>query len=223
MPVITIRGKMGSGAPEIGKLISNKLHIDYVDQQIIAEVAARLHLEECDVLAKELPPASLRGRIAEAFARGYPAGVGFEGAALPVWQIPLDDDRYLEALKSLITELAKSNSVVIHGRGSQFTLKDYPQALHVSIIAPLKVRIKRVMENMGLDEAGAKQETSHFDNSIREFTRRFFNAEMEESCHYDVVINTENLSYEAAASIILEALRAKLELAVLPLTNLSLH
>ena len=36
MPVITIRGKLGSGAPEIGKLVAESLHIDYIDREIIA-------------------------------------------------------------------------------------------------------------------------------------------------------------------------------------------
>lgn len=207
MPVVTIRGRLGSWAPEIGRLISQKLSIDYIDREIIAEVANRLHLQERDVIAKEMPPATLRGRIAEAFARGYPAGVGFEGASLPFWQIPLDDNRYLDSLKSLISELAKSNHILVYGRGSQFILKDFPHSLHISTVAPLAVRVKRVMEALKLDESAARHEISRFDNSAREFIKRFFNAEMEDSTHYDLVINTENLSQEAAANIAIEALK----------------
>jgi hypothetical protein len=209
MPVVTIRGKLGSWAPEIGKLISQKLQIDYIDREIIAEVSNRLHLHERDVIAKEMPPATLRGRIAEAFARGYPAGVGFEGASLPFWQIPLDDNRYLDALKSLIGELAKNKHILIYGRGSQFILRDFPHALHLSMVAPLPVRVKRIMESLKLDEAAARHEISQFDNSAREFIKRFFNAEMEDSTHYDLVINTANLSQEAAADVAIEALKHK--------------
>lgn len=156
-----------------------------------------------------MPPATLRGRIAEAFARGYPAGVGFEGASLPFWQIPLDDNRYLDALKTLIGELAKDKHILIYGRGSQFILKDFPQALHLSMVAPLPIRIKRVMQSLKLDESAAKREISQFDSSAREFIKRFFNAEMEDSIHYDLVLNTGNLSQEAAASISIEALKHK--------------
>ena len=35
MSVVTIRGRLGSGAPEIGKLVADKLHADYVDREII--------------------------------------------------------------------------------------------------------------------------------------------------------------------------------------------
>lgn len=209
MPVVTIRGKMGSGAPEIGRQVAEMLHIDYIDREIIAEVAARLHLEEQEVLAKEMPPTSLQDRIAEALAHGYTIGNSIQGVYLPIWQIPLDNNRYIEALTNFITELARGHAAVIYGRGSQFILKDHPQALHVSIVAPLKVRLKRVMEERKMTEDAAKQEISRFDSSAREFMKRFFGAEMEDPTCYDLVINTEQYSYQAATSIIIDALRIK--------------
>ena len=40
MSVVTIRGRLGSGAPEVGKQVAEKLQADYVDREIIARVAA---------------------------------------------------------------------------------------------------------------------------------------------------------------------------------------
>ena len=207
MSVVTIRGQLGTGAPEVGKQIADRLHSDYVDREIIAEVAARLHRQEQDVIAKEMPPSSFLGRIVEALGRG--GGMGFEGAYLPLWQIPLDDMRYLEALKSVIKELARSQPLVIRGRGSQFILKDYPGSLHILLVAPLEVRVKRVMQNLKLDEEAAKQEIGSHDNSRQEFIKRYFQAELEDPENYDLVINTERLSFDAAASIIVDALSFK--------------
>ena len=130
MPVITIRGKLGSGAPEIGKKVASLLKIDYIDRQIIAKVAERLNTHEQEILAKEMPPCTLRERIEEALQRGYATGIGIQGAYLPITQIPLDDSRYLEALTTLIKELAERPSV-IHGRGSQFILRNHPHVLNV--------------------------------------------------------------------------------------------
>jgi cytidylate kinase len=209
MPVITIRGKLGSGAPEIGRKVAEKLHFDYIDRELIAEVACRLNLEEQDIIAKEMPPCTLRERIEEALQRGYATGVGVQGAYLPISQIPLDDNRYLEALSSLIKELAQGHSAVIYGRGSQFILRDHPHTINISIVAPFKVRLKRVMEAMKISEDRAKHEINRFDNSAREFIKRLFGAEMEDPVHYDLVINTERFSFETAASLILEALRLK--------------
>lgn len=209
MPIVTIRGRLGSGAPEIGRLIASQLNIDYIDREIINEVAARLNLEEQEIIRKEMPPAKLQERIAEALARGYSIGDGIQGAYLPFSQIPLDDSSYLEALTSFIRELAQDHSAVIYGRGSQFILRDHPQAIHASIVAPNKVRLKRVMESHGLPEDRAKQEMTRFDSSAREFMKRFFSAEMEDPIQYDMVINTESFSFETAANMIIQALAVK--------------
>jgi cytidylate kinase len=203
MSLVTIRGQLGSGAPEIGRQIADKLHADYVDREIIAEVAQRLQRQEEEVIEKEMPPSSFLGRIAEALGHG---GVGFEGAYLPLWQMPLDDIGYLETLESVVKKLAQNQPLVIQGRGSQFILKNYPGALHVLVVAPIEVRTKRVMESLKLDEEAARREITRFDNSRREFIRRYFHVEREEPEYYDLVVNTEHLAFEAAASIVVGAL-----------------
>ena len=211
MPVITIRGKMGSGSPEIGKKVAELLHIDCIDRQIVAAVAERLKLQEREIIAKETPPCTLRERIEEALQRGYATGVGFQGAYLPISQIPLDDNSYFDALSAFIQDLAEGHSGVIIGRGSQFILKDHPKAMHVSIVAPFKLRVKRFMESMHTTEERARQEIEHSDNSARIFHKRFFGAEMEDPTCYDLVISTEHLGFDAAAAIIVEALRIRKE------------
>jgi hypothetical protein len=200
---------LGSGAPEIGKLVADKLHTDYVDREIIAQVAERLHWPKQDIAKKEMPPGSSLRRIAEALGRGYALGTGFEGAYLPTWAIPLDDTRYIIGLESVIKELAGSGSIVIRGRGSQFILRDFPGAFHVLVIAPLELRMKRVMKGLKLDEKAAKQEIERFDSSRREFTKRYFQAELEDPAYYDIVISTEHLSFEGSASIIVHAVPFK--------------
>ncbi len=209
MPLITIRGPLGSGSPEIGKLIAERLHIDYVDREIIAEVAARLDRQEQDVTEKELPPSGLFGRIARALERGYSSEIGFEGAYMHVWQIPLDDSRYLKTLQSVIKELARSQALVIQGRGSQFILRDQSRALHVLVTAPFEIRLKRIMESLKIDPEAAKKEIMRFDSGGREFIKRYFKAEVWDPVNYDLVVNTEHLSLQAAASIIVEALSFK--------------
>jgi cytidylate kinase len=209
MSVITVRGQLGSGAPEIGREVADRLQAGYIDREIIAEVAARLHRQEEDVIAKEMPPSSLLSRIAEALEHSFVFGDGFAGAYLPLGQIPLNDARYLQALESVIRELARSQSVVIRGRGSEFILKDYPGSLHVMVVAPLELRVKRLMESLNLDQETARQEAERFDSSLREFIKRYFKAELEDPLNYDLVINTGRFSLQAAASMIVDALSSK--------------
>jgi len=211
MPVITIRGKMGSGAPEIGKMLAEKLKYDYIDREIIAAVATRLNLQENEVIAKEMPPVTLRERIEEALQKGYAAGIGVQGAYLPISQIPLDDTRYINALTSLIKDLAKDHSLVIYGRGSQFILRDDPDTLNVSMVASFKFRLASTMEALKMTEERAKSEMNRLDNSAHQFHKRYFGAEMEDPTCYDIVINSERISYPIAIELVINALTAKLE------------
>ena len=213
MPVVTIRGQLGSGAPEIGKLIAEKLQCDYVDREIIARVAELLNRKEKDVMEKEMPPGSLMGRIVLALEHSppipSPTGMHATEPYLPALEIPLDDTGYLAGLKSVIRELAASESLVIRGRGSQFILKHWPGALHVLFVSPLKLRVMRVMKDMKTDEEIAKKEIASFDSSRHQFIKKYFNAALEDAVHYDLVINTEHLSFEAAALIVINALQFK--------------
>jgi cytidylate kinase len=209
MAIVTIRGTLGSGAPEIGNQIAERLHFDYVDREIIADVAKRIKWSEESTAAKEMPPGTLGGRIAEALGHTYPIGDGFGGAYLPTWEIPLDNTLYLVGLESVIKELAQKQTIVIRGRGSQFILKDYHGVLHVLVVAPLLLRIKRIMESSKVEEAEARKMIQRFDSSRRVFTKKYFHAGLEDPINYDLVINTEHLSFENATTLITSALPFK--------------
>ena len=209
MSIVTIRGQLGSGAPEIGRKIAGRLHTDYVDREIIADVAARLQRNEQDVIEKEMPPGTLVGRIVEALTKSPMMEPYGGGAYLPADLIPLGDTRYLEVLESVVRELAKSPSLVIRGRGSQFILKNHPWSLHVLVVAPLDIRVKRVMQNLKIEEEAARKEIRRFDTSRQQFARRYFHADLEDPVHYDLVINTGGLSFVAATSLTISAFRAK--------------
>jgi len=214
MPIITTRGQSGSGAPEIGKLVAVHFNIDYVDREIIAEVAANLHYPEQKIEKQEMPPTGLVKRVLDAIEHSYPPvpdTAAFHPAFmyLPPSEMPLADSGYLSGLESVIKGLAAGNSIVIRGRGSQFILKDYPGAFHVLTVAPLETRIKRVMNIMNLDEKSARQKINSFDNSRREFIKRYFKADLEDPVHYDLVINTEHLNYDAAAALVIKAISLK--------------
>jgi len=68
MSIVTIRGQLGSGAEEIGEKVADRLHVDYVDREIIAKVAARIQWTKEGVADKEMPAGTIMGRIAEALA-----------------------------------------------------------------------------------------------------------------------------------------------------------
>jgi len=161
------------------------------------------------VTEKEMPPGSILGRMAKALGDSLAYGAGAKGAFLPSWQIPLNDTRDLPVLESVIKELARIPTMVIRGRGSQFILRDHPVAFHLPVVAPLEGRGRRVIKNRRLDQESAKQEIARFDRSRRESIRRYFQAELEDPVFYDLTLNTENLDFASAASLITQILSVK--------------
>jgi cytidylate kinase len=184
-------------------MVAEKLYIEYLDREIGAEVAARLHLDDQEVENKENPSGNFFGRMIGAMEHTY--GFEVEGVCRYDREIAESDSRYLDALKFVIRELARKRSFVIHGHGSQFILKNYPQSLHVLVVAALEVQIKRVMEKTNHRYENARREIAQHDNSRREFIKRYFNADVWDSRHYDIVVNTNQLNFESAASLIINA------------------
>jgi cytidylate kinase len=62
------------------------------------------------------------------------------------------------------------------------------------------------MEDRKLDQETAKLEITRSDKSLRGFIKRYFDAELEDPIHYDLVVNTDRFSFEAAASLVVDAL-----------------
>ena len=52
MPVITIRGQLGSGAPEVGREVARLIQGDYIDREVIAEIVITI----IKILAAIEPP-----------------------------------------------------------------------------------------------------------------------------------------------------------------------
>jgi cytidylate kinase len=209
MPVITIRGQMGSEASKIARACAESLHLNYLDREIINRVAERLRRPRHSIIAKEILPITLSKRIAKAIENDF-TRFGYSITTGPGQDNPfLDDLHYIKGLKSVFRELVKSDSIVINGRGSQFLLKDYPRVLHVLIVSPLETRVKRVMASLGLDEKAARNRIARYDNSRHRFIKKYFKAELEDPIHYDLVINTDRVSIEAATTMIVRAVSLK--------------
>jgi cytidylate kinase len=209
MAVITIRGQLGSGAPEIGKILANRLNYEYVDRKIIESVSSKTNYSKREILMKERPAGTLPGRIIESLNQTYPAALAREGAYVPGWEFPLADWKYLESLKLIIEEIADRGSVVIRGRGSQFILKNHPNTLHVLTVAPLKVRITRVMNALNIEEKAAMKKIMDFDSSRREFIKRYFRSDIENPTNYDLVLNTQIMNLSDVAGLMVCALSLK--------------
>jgi cytidylate kinase len=226
MAVLTLSGQPGTGARDVGRLVAQHLQLDYIDQEILVEAARALGVPMESVVPFDERTASLGERLAsmlrrflERSAAAGPAdpmlGAGgldtllsrtyAEAAADESRE--LSDERYVRALTDIARDLARHDGVLILGRGSQVILADWPGAFHALLIAPLGKRIEAfaAREDISADEA-AKRVQEHAKGRAA-FHRKFFKIEVDDPCHYHLVLNTACLSTEAAAEIIANAAR----------------
>ena len=207
--LVTIRGLLGSGAPEIGQDVARLIGGDYVDKKVLEEIAELTEQPLEEVQKQERVSPRVLDRILEAFSGAAEKLNAPRNGYGKVWKEGPPDEKYLEALKMVIESLSVEDNIVIQGRGSQFILKNFPSALHVLITAPLHVRIARVMTSQQLDKDTARKLIKEQDEVRRFFIRKFFKRDIQNPDNYDIVINTNRMDYSEAASIIAFGAKAK--------------
>ncbi|RPJ40553.1 MAG: BON domain-containing protein [Deltaproteobacteria bacterium] len=178
MPVITISRQLGSLGTEIAQGAAEKLNYEYVDKKRIEQA-----LSAYGVLAPEV----------EKFDEKKPS---FWDSFL------LQKKRFLHSLEAVVYDFARNGKVVIVGRGGQVLLQYLPGVLHVRIIAPFEVRLKRLLAAEGGNEKKASRILSRSDRDSAGFLRSFFEVDWEDRTLYDLMINTEKLSAETAVKMI---------------------
>jgi cytidylate kinase len=92
--------------------------------------------------------------------------------------------------------------MVIVGRGGQAILKQKVGVFHVRIVAPLEVRVERIMKSGGLSRDDALRFIEDNDKAMAEYLRRFYNLDWEDPAIYDMVLNTGKMDLGIAARII---------------------
>ena len=115
---------------------------------------------------------------------------------------------HLERLQSVIYEVAKKGDGVFFGRGSQLLLKSFKCALHVLVIGSMEKRIERVMEENKVGKEVAEKLIERSDHDKRGFLRFAFDEDWLNPHLYDLVLNTDKLSIESAADLVIGAAKS---------------
>ena len=232
MPVITVTGRLNSGAREIAQAAARELKLDYVDREILAEAARQMGVSESDVAQRDERASSVGERLASVMRtlmeRSAAAGTADpvsggsldallartygEAADLPADGTAgqLDDERYLRTLTSVIRGIAARGNVVILGRGSQAILQDQPETLHVYVTLPRAARAEGFAQRESIPLQEAERRVKQSDHNRLEFHRRYFKVEMENPCLYDLMIHAGRIAPALAVRLIAEAVGARM-------------
>lgn len=187
-PIITISREPGALGSEIARRLARALNMDLIGGQIIQHVAdsAKMSrkviesLDEREVTFRETLLSSLFGD-----------------------NVPWPGE-FLHHLMRVVGTIGIFGNVIIVGRGASYILPR-EKTFKVRIIAPLEMRIKHFMDDRKYTKAEAEQYIIKTENNRRAFVRKYFNADINDLNHYDMIINTEKISAPAATESIIVA------------------
>jgi cytidylate kinase len=115
---------------------------------------------------------------------------------------------YLNRLQSIIFELAKKGDAVFFGRGSQLLLHSFDCAFHVFLTGSQEKRIQRVLEEKHVSREVAEQMIHRSDHDKRGFLRFAFDEDWLNPQLYDLLLNTDKLSFDSAVRIVVDAAKS---------------
>jgi cytidylate kinase len=200
--VVCISRETGAEGETVGRLVAEQLRLQYVDEEVIARAAERGGIEADQVADMEQPKSRIRRVLELLTDAGSAAGTpGAEPASVRAQR----EDSYRSLIRGVIDEVAAEGNAVIVAHAASMALAGTEGVLRVLVTASPEERVARLVESGEADNVGAARLVRESDEARAEYIRRFYDIELEAPAHYDLVVNTDVLTPEHAAAIVVYA------------------
>lgn len=198
--VVCISRALGAGGEEIGQAVAKALGYQYVDDEIIVRAAEKAGITPEEMAKTERPP-GLITRLLESLGKTSADPSGWASyASFAAEQAPT-----AEAIIELaVKETAKAGKAVIVAHSASIALGRTPGVLRVLVTGSDDVRTDRLSEDRGSSEGEARKAIEGSDKARREYIDRFYKT-AEQPTDYDLVLNTDTISAETAAQLVVAA------------------
>lgn len=185
--VITIGRGYGSGGRTIGKMLADKLGINYYDKEIM-----RLASKESGINQQFFAMADEKLKQTNIFkvSQNVYRGETFSD----VDQISNTELYNYQA--RVLRELATRESFVIMGRCADFVLKDYKNVTKVFVHASIDKCVKNVSSMSSMTEEELKKFIMQTDYQRSQYYRFHTGREWSDARNYDICLNTDGLTLD---------------------------
>ncbi len=209
--IITISREYGSGGHSIGKKVSELLQVPFYDKEII-DMSAKDSGLSADFIRKteqNLSSGLLYTLLLGASYAAPGTGSGVTTNPQGGMNTPLADQVF-NAQRKVIINLAKQGPCVIVGRCADYILTQCPdidskELLNIFIYAPIQDKVRRAIEQKGLDPATAEKDVKLIDKRRANHYNTFTEQTWGKRSHYDLLINSSLFGIEKSAEFIVEA------------------
>jgi len=189
--VVTISRELGTGGRVIGKLLSEKMHINYFDYAVIEALTNKYEdnrSEIVDNVSKKPWWKEIRSFLT---SKGGKSKEQDETRALT--------DQQSEILKSI----AQNESCIVAGQSAFYTFRDYPNHISIFICGSEESRISKLMSREGLSREDAVETINRVSRERDMFVVENTGMSRHDTRNYDLVINMEKISEEDAVDVII--------------------
>ncbi len=194
--VISVGCEYASGGTLIGKLLADRLGMEYFDRDLIDQIITRVGVSQ-HVLDLADAGQAVKGVNAS----------GGRGWSLKYANLT---DRLVFIQKQVVKKLANRYSCVIIGRCADYILRHRTDVLNIFIYAPLEVRLKTVQEQIGCDEETARRMIQENDAMYHARYKQITGTYRGDRNNRDLLIDASMLGIEGTADY-LESLVHRLE------------
>ena len=197
--VICISRTFAAGGEDVGRRVAEALGFRYVDEEIV-EIAA----EKAGLDPETVADAEKRRTLAMQLLDGLAWSAS--ATMTPTFRpSAFTGEAEAALIRTVIGETAERGDAVIVAHAASIALAGRAGVLRVLVTAPPEVRGRRAAENTGVDEAAGAKLVRDSDRDRAAYLKRFYGLAAELPTHYDLVVNSEFLSPEEAAALVVQA------------------
>src|SRR5262245_45908457 len=204
---------LAAGRAEGGRIVAEQLGYRYFDDEILVLAAEKAQVDPLQLETIEQRE-GLIARVLDALndfsIRPRPSSPKQRNPSTPISSAahgqppPREEGRRL--IREVITEIGKAGNAGTVAHAASIPLAAMKNVLRVLITAPEAVRAQRFELKVRIvNERDALKTIQESDRARLDYLRDFYAMEDESPMLYDLVINTEVLSHEAAARIVVTA------------------
>lgn len=209
--VVTINRELGSGGRTVGRMLAEKLGVEFYDKALIEALQKKynLNIEQIEKLKGQN-----HAWWAE-FARSMfsvDLGVPNYGKMNALYYLAVMDfsdvkptsEEVFESETEILKGIAEVESCVVAGRSGFYVFRDHPNHLNVFIQASMPYRVERVMRKQQITEEEAVKTIKKVDKMRENYVKKYTGLSRYDTRNYDLVISADGKSEEQIVDIIMK-------------------
>ncbi len=191
--IFTIGRQVGSGGRLIGKIIAQRLGLEFYDSEILQMAAKESGIKD-EFFEKSDERNSLWGRFTSFFMSDHllPA----ENCLSPQSLFKFQSDAIRQAAK-------QGKGAVFVGRCSDYILRDFPDRVDVFVSAKLENRVKRASHYYNVSEEEAAKKIADMETARSDYYNFYTEKTWGMASSYHICVDSTDITIEQAADVII--------------------